>query len=112
VATGQGCHLARQILYLLKQTGSVGCLGDGCGCGKRSYFRDPVGQLRGGVQIAFGLSLLYGLDVGLQPAGPDASQEVVRHIRCEALQVAQELGRFAVPQLFMPQELAHALITG
>ena len=40
---------------------------------------------------------------------PYTSQEVVGYIRCWALQVARELGRFAVPHLFVRQELADAL---
>jgi len=87
-------------------------LGGGCSGGKLSEIGDPVNLLRGGVQVAFGLARQYGLDVGRQPAGPDASQEVVRHVWCRACQLAQELGRFAVPHLFVRQELANALIMG
>jgi hypothetical protein len=44
-ATGQGSDLAGQIHYLLEQALCVGSLCDGCCGGKRSDFRDPVGQL-------------------------------------------------------------------
>ena len=104
--------MARQVLNLLEQTDIVGCLGDECSDGKRSDFGDPIGQLRGGVQVSFGMARQYGLEVRRHPAGPDASQEVVRLAQCQTLQVAQELGQFAVPHLFVRLELAHALITG
>jgi len=76
-------------------------LGDKCSGGKRSDLRNPVGKLRGGNHVAFGMARQYGLDVGRHPAKPDASQEVVRYVRCQASQAAQELGRLAVPDLFV-----------
>ena len=57
---------------------------DACG-GKQSDFRYLVGQLRGGIQVTFGLTCQYSLDVWRQPAGPYAPQEVIRHVWCQAL---------------------------
>jgi len=39
-------------------------------------------------------------------------QMLLRKSSGQALQMAQELARFAVPHLFVRQELANALITG
>ena len=104
--------MAGEIVNHLQQVSGVGGLGDLCSGGKRCEFQDPIGQLRGGVLFAVGLPSQFGLDVGRQPAGPCASEEVVRHVRCQALQVAQELRRFAVPNLFVREELADALVPG
>ena len=79
---------------------------------ERSDFHDLVSQLRGGIRVAFGLTHLYSLNVGHHPAGPYASQEVVRHVRCQAFQEVQELEWFAVSDLFVRQELVQTLITG
>ena len=59
-----------------------------------------------------GLPSQYGLDVGRQPAGPYASEELAWHFRCQAFQVAQELRRFAVAHLFVREDLVEALVPG
>ena len=104
--------MAGQIVNPLQQVSGVGGLGDLCSGGKRCEFRDPIGQLRGGFLFAFGLPSKYGLDVGRQPARPYASEEVVWHVLCQALRVAQILRRFAVAHLFVREELADALVPG
>ena len=101
-----------QIVNPLQQVSGVGGLGELCSGGKRCEFRYPIGQLPGGVVVALGLPSLFGLDVGRQPAGPYASEEVVRHVRCHALQLAQEMRRFAVAHLFVREEMADALVPG
>jgi hypothetical protein len=52
---------------------------------------------------------LYGLNVGWQPAGPYAAEEVVWYFRCEVLEVPVKLRGFAVAHLLVHEELSDAL---
>jgi hypothetical protein len=62
-----------------------------------------------GLQVVFVLAGEEALYIAGQPAGPDASDDIVRHVWCETPEVSQELGRLAIANFLDREELPDAL---